>query len=39
MFKNKLNNIIGLIDTLNDNSKNNIESKNTKNNDNYEMSL
>lgn len=35
MFKNKLNNIIGIIDNLNDNAKNNI----TKSNDDYEISL
>lgn len=35
MFKNKLNNIIGIIDNLNDNSKNDI----IKNNDDYEISI
>ena len=39
MFKNKLNNIIGLIDNLNENAKSNIEIDSTKNNDDYEMSL
>ena len=39
MFKNKLNNIIGLIDDLNENTKNNIEIEETKNNDEFEISL
>lgn len=34
MFKNKLNNIIGLIDNLNDNAKNNIDNEILKNYDN-----
>lgn len=39
MFKNKLNNIIGLIDELNKNAKNNIEIDDTINNDKCEISL
>lgn len=39
MFKNKLNNIIGLIDNLNENAKSDIDIDSTKNNDDYEISL
>ena len=39
MFKNKLNNIIGLIDNLNENAKTNIDIDSTKSNDDYEISL
>jgi len=39
MFRNKLDNIMGLIDNLNDNARNNLELRSTRNKDDYEISL